>query len=483
MSAIDWNLWQFASMTYRAHLHNYMHILKHEQVSISAVYDVYGTPINPRLPRAMAVDDNGASYVTGLYSTVFFLRARSFAHRGKGDVWVGKLDPAGQWLWVQTLGGAEAEEGRAIALDGDSVFVAGTFQSQSLAAGAFDLTATSTTEPDVFVARLNATSGDLLWARAFGGNGADSVASLVASSGMLYMAGSFQSSSMQFDAELVANSDSDASSISSSVYFATLSAADGAVAGAEALPGLRTLSRMVRDPRTGAIFLVGQEYVARAGAWYTTLAGSSITDLRRGLTIDPSSGRVFVAAPFNASTIVLGAAGTTLQNAGSGFDSYVASLDATTGEVQWARHIGGSSDDYVVGLAADGSGGVYVAGTFEGQLDGLPVPWDMTALGTSADAFLLRYNDAGGIVGAWRFGSTSTETLNDVATDRFGGVYVVGKTDGITPFGRQNVTQHFIARVISVRVWLEMQLQLRGWDRHLTEATPLTRFTLSLLLS
>lgn len=415
------------------------------------MYDVYGTPVTPRLPRAMAVDDTGAAYVTGLYTSIFFLRGRSFPHRGKGDVWVGKLNAAGQWLWMQKMGGAEAEEGRAIAVEKDSVFVAGVFQSQPMTAGGFFLAAGSIAVPDVFVTCLDATSGDVLWARGFGGDGADDVASLVASSGVLYMAGTFQSSSLQFDADTTLTNTHAASPGGSSVFLARLAAADGAVAGAETLPDLRSLSRMVRDPHSGAIFLVGTEYVARAGMWRTSLAGSSLSDLRRGLALDPSSGQLFVAAPFNDSSVTLGLAGITLQNAGSGFDSYVASLDTATGEMQWAQRVGGSQNDNVVGVAADGSGGVYAAGTFEGQLTSLSAPWNVTALGTSVDAFVVRYDRAGGLVGAWRFGSASAETVNDVATDHFGGVYLAGRTDGTTTFGHQSVTQHFVARAVTVR--------------------------------
>lgn len=425
------------------------------QVSATAIYDTYATGITPRVPRAMAVDGVGAAYAAGFFtSSVFFVRGRPFSNRGKADAWVGKLDPAGQVLWVQTMGGAEADEGRAIALAGDSVFVAGVFQSPSMTAGPFALAATSTAAPDVFVARLNATTGDVLWARAFGGEGAEGVASVVVANGLVYLAGVFHSPALQFDAETVLNAHASADGGGGTVFVATLAAGTGAVAKAEALPALWTLSRMELDRRTGAVFLVGTDYVARVGAWRTSLEGSSVTDPRRGLALDPSSRRLFVAAPFNASSITLegpSSSGVVLENAGAGFDSYVACLDTATGDVQWARRIGGGRNDVVVGLAEDAAtGGVYAAGTFEGQLSSLPAPWELTAAGSAADAFLVRYDGEGGVRGAWRFGSSAAESVNDVAVDRLGGVYLTGRTDGTAQFGRQNVTQQFIARAATV---------------------------------
>lgn len=404
----------------------------------------------------MAVDGAGATYATGFYTSVFFVRGRAFANRGRADAWVGKLDPAGQLLWVQTMGGAEAEEGRAIALAGDSVFVAGVFQSQPMTAGAFVLTASSAAVPDVFVARLNATSGDVLWARAFGGDGADGVASVVAANGLVYLAGVSHSSAFPLYAEKVADAGAAAGG-GGTAYLATLAAETGAIVKAEALPALRTLSRMEVDRRTGAVFLVGTDYVARVGAWRTSLEGSSVTEPRRGLALDPSSRRLFVAAPFDGSSITLGgpsSSGVVLENAGAGFfDSYVACLYAATGEVQWARRIGGARSDLVVGLAEDPvTGGVYAAGTFEGQLSSLPAPWGkLTAAGSAADAFLVRYDGEGRALGAWRFGSSLAESVSDVAVDRVGGVYLTGRTDGTAQFGPQGVTQQFVARVVAVR--------------------------------
>src|SRR5690606_28675629 len=81
------------------------------------------------------------------------------------DVFVAKLDPAGNHLWSRRFGDAFADEGWRVAVDvNDNVVVTGHFQ------GSIDFGGGSLVSQggfDVFVAKLDAM-GDHLWSKRYG---------------------------------------------------------------------------------------------------------------------------------------------------------------------------------------------------------------------------------------------------------------------------------------------------------------------------
>ena len=311
-----------------------------------------------RTIRAVAADATGTAYLTGVNPTTYTFAGRTYTTAGKGDVWVARVDPWGRALWVHMWGGPETEEGRAVAVDGASVYVAGIFQSASFSMGGLVLTGAGlATTTDVFVAQLRAATGEVVWARAFGTEAVESPVSLAAAGGAVWLAGLFQGPTLALDGFVVNNPNNPAGNSS---FLAALDASTGAVASADAFADMPSLSRMARDGRTGAIYFVGTDYVARLGSWRTSLGTSSTWDTRRGLAIDPASQCVFVAGMYNTSTLVLG--GTTLPNPNKNSDSYVARFDAATGVVQWATRVNGGGQEFVVGCGVDPYGGVYVAG-------------------------------------------------------------------------------------------------------------------------
>ena len=326
-----------------------------------APYLPYASPTN-RSVRAFTTDATGAAYVTGVHTATYTFAGSTYTHRGKGDVWVGKLDPWGRPLWVHMWGGAEPDEGQAVAADADSVYVAGVFQSPSMAMGAFTLSASHVNTTDIFLARLNGTTGEVLWARAFGTEAIETAASVaVAADGGVVLAGAFTGASLPLDATTTL-SNANAAAGGNSTFVATFAAADGQLRSATAYADMQSVARMVRDPATGGVYFVGTDYVSRLGSWRTSLAGSNTVDVRRSIAMDPTSRHVFVAGQFVNTTLTLGR--TVLQNGnrnGGNIDGYVARLDAATGEITRAWRITGEGQEVVLGLAVD-SNTVFAAG-------------------------------------------------------------------------------------------------------------------------
>ena len=339
-----------------------------------ALFSPYMVDLQRKLNN-LVVDDSASLYAVGTHTTQFKATTWTSAttnttvtylYRGGGnDVWVQKVDPAGRVLWITAFGSSGNDEGRSVAVDSQgNVLVAGFFTYNASYANPMRIGSTTlnaatspagTASTDIFVAKLNGTNGTVLWARQFGGEGTDVVVSLDATgSGGVVVAGTFNSSSLTLDAVTLTNPGT------GNVTFAATLGPNGVVASAGVYPELNGLSKMVVDHATDAVYLIGTDYVARLGSWTTPLVGSSLSETRRGLAIDPSSRYVFVGGNFQGASITMGE--TTLRNPNTNMDSYVARLDAATGRIEWAVRAGGDSGDTLQALVVDASA-VYIAGT------------------------------------------------------------------------------------------------------------------------
>ena len=82
----------------------------------------WGTPESDRL-NAVELDSAGNSYVIGNTSGVF--DGIDATGLGNGDVFVAKVDNAGNVVWIDQFGGFNQDLGNAISLHGDAVYFAG----------------------------------------------------------------------------------------------------------------------------------------------------------------------------------------------------------------------------------------------------------------------------------------------------------------------------------------------------------------------
>jgi hypothetical protein len=123
--------------------------------------------------NSLALDQSGNCFVTGSFIGTLNIAGQTLVAVGMEDAFAAKLDSSGNWLWAVQAGGTDNEKGLGIAADAaGSVRICGNFRD-SVSFGAHTLT--SQGGFDIFVARLD-PSGNWLWiAQAGGPNTSDFV--------------------------------------------------------------------------------------------------------------------------------------------------------------------------------------------------------------------------------------------------------------------------------------------------------------------
>ena len=154
-------------------------------------------------PSNLVTDAQGNTYVAGSFngtialgSTVLTATQTPPGNLLPSDNFVAKLDAAGNYLWAVQLGDNQSSSITALAVDATgNVYVAGNFSSYNLTFGAggprlFN----SSAENEAFVAKLDGTTRQWLWARRAGGTGSDGINKLAMNAaGELYVAGASRS--------------------------------------------------------------------------------------------------------------------------------------------------------------------------------------------------------------------------------------------------------------------------------------------------
>ncbi|MCK5856496.1 MAG: SBBP repeat-containing protein [Bacteroidales bacterium] len=123
---------------------------------------------------AMSIDSSGNLIITGWFSgTVDFDPSQSthnLVSMGMADVFVLKLDSAGDFIWVKVMGGANDDVPRDMKLDGsNNIYVVGVFKDTAdfnFGYGQADLI--SKGYQDIFIVKLN-SNGNFVWAKSMGG--------------------------------------------------------------------------------------------------------------------------------------------------------------------------------------------------------------------------------------------------------------------------------------------------------------------------
>ncbi|RZL14573.1 MAG: hypothetical protein EOO62_05080 [Hymenobacter sp.] len=359
------------------------------------------------------------------------------------DVFVAKIDPAGNYLWALRAGDLSSNEiGTAIALDASgNVYITGIFRGPSITFGPTTLPNTSldASAGDIFIAKLSPT-GQYLWAVGAGGEREESSGGIALDSqGNVFVAGSFESPQMLLGSFTLLNATATTRANRGDAFLAKLGAAgnwlwavrsggdntDGAASVAVDASGNAYSTGFIRSRSAdfGSITLTHPDgvaaYVAKTSPtgvylWAVSAGGTGIyEDSGADIALDGSGG-VFVTGTFQnyqasfGTTSLTNRGNTALTNTGSS-DIFVARLDAA-GSWRWAVSAGGVGREGGSSLVADTQGGVYLTGYYEQaavQFGSTTLPYH----GLYYDCFVAKLEAA---AGQWRWAVRAGGELNDV---------------------------------------------------------------------
>ena len=400
--------------------------------------------------QASAADVNGNVYVAGTFSGTIVLGTIGLISAGSNDVFVAKWSSAsGNFVWAQRAGGPAADEAAAIAVNGASVYLTGTFTGTAAFGGTALVSAGAV---DVFVAKLTdaGPAASFVWAQRAGGSLQDRSFGVAVSGASVYLTGIFEGtttfggtaplvSAGSFDVFVAKLTDAGASGTFSwarraggpSLEFAGGVAASGTsvyltggFTGTAAFGGTALTSAGSSDVFVAKLTDAGS---SGAFAWAQRAGG---TGFDNAAAVAVSGANVYITGNFSGTTS-FGAA--FLVSVGSD-DAFVAKLTDTgpAGSFVWAQRGGGPGADAGYFVAVSGAN-VYASGYFNDAAS-----FGSTALiGIGNEAFLAKFVDAGGagsVAWAQRGGGPGSDVADGVAV---GGqnVYVVGYVTPPATFG------------------------------------------------
>jgi len=296
---------------------------------------------------------------------------------GGFDAFVARLDPAGQPLWSLSFGNGEAQEARAVAVDGaGNAIVVGSFMG-TVDFGGGPLT--SAGNYDIFVLKLDPAGKHLGSARF--GDAAEQRALDVAvdGGGNAYFTG-WAAGAVDFGGGALPGGGG------LDVFVASLDGALGYRFGKRYGDGPDQRGYGIAVDADGRVLVIGTfdgkvdlggGPLATAGKGDVLVAaldsngnhlfskrfGNAEEQSGQGIAVAPD-GRVVLTGFFSGSIDFGGGA---LVSGGS-IDGFVVGLGAT-GEHQWSKRFGGLGTQFGFGVAVDAAGEAFVAGTFQNTID------------------------------------------------------------------------------------------------------------------
>lgn len=326
----------------------------------------------------------GSCYAVGYFSGIGSFGGSSLASAGLMDAFVVKYNTNGFVQWAVRAGGAGPDKALAISVDAaGNAYVTGFFSGTATFGGT---TVTSAGNEDLFVAKYN-TNGALQWVQTGGGPGPDLGNSIAHdANGNVAIGGQF---------------------LGTSTFGSTM------------------LTSMNNAQATPSIDVLVAQLNAQGNFTWANQGAAPETDRALGVAFGPT-GNVFAVGQFTDTITFDNTYANTLNNA-----IFVVGYDAA-GTEQWVRIAGAGTQSIAYSIAADSTGGLYVAGDFQnsmlflGPANGNPSGPTNLSSPFFHNVFVARYNTAGTLSWAQAYGSESAVSARKLVTGPGGDLYFSG---------------------------------------------------------
>ena len=359
--------------------------------------------------ESIVVDDQCNVYSTGGFNgTANFNGVTINAPNSQNsEVYVQKMDPNGNLIWVVSVGGTYQDLGQSITLDNaGNIYIIGRFLGtvdfNPDPSGVYNLTSSGgATHYNTFILKLS-SAGNFIWAKNNESNWAFSVKTDAA--GNVYTAGNF-AGTRNFNP-----------------------------GGSNAILTTQAYKFYVEKLGPNGNFL-----------WAKTSANSGY-NYGNSMSLDPF-GNILVTGKFKGTVdFDPGVGNTNTSSISSNSDCFVLKWNSN-GDFVWVKNMGGAGSSPLCeghGVVSDLLGNVYTTGKYRSTVDFNPGGGtsNLTSNG-NWDVFVQKLSSAGTLIGAKGFGSTGWDSGKAIDIDASGNVYVTGdfsETVNFDPWGTTNLS-------------------------------------------
>ncbi len=359
-----------------------------EQPATNSKGEIIGTKetINGREYYTVTTDENGeitADLAEGLYKAVEVQADEKYDLTGQTYYFgIGASREAQTTMGATqatSMGGSSDEFICSVAVTSDGGYIAGGyFYSSSIQVGDYTLTNNNSYGSDGMIIKYS-REGEVEWTTSVGGSNNDQIASVSATDDGGYIVGGyFDSNSIQVGNCTLMNN-------SSSTYVF-----DGMI---------------IKFDEEGKV------------EWARSVGGSSSDKIQS--VASTSDGGYIAGGYFYSSSIQVGEY--TLKSKGN-YDGIIIKYDAE-GVVEWARSIGGSSNEFIYSVAETNDGG-YIAGGYFNSNSIQVGDYTLNSNGGN-DGMIIKYDAEGEVEWARSVGGSKSDDIQSVATTEDGG-YIAG---------------------------------------------------------
>ncbi len=404
---------------------------------------------------SICVDKSGNIYSTGyFYGTVDFnpgIGTFNLSASGGRDIFVQKLDSKGNFIWAKKMGGSNSDYGQSIVADDfGNVYFTGYFHdTANFNSGGVPMRLFSNGGYDCFIQKLD-TNGNTIWVKKVGGTGFDYSNSITSDKiGNVYITGSF-SDTVDFDPNqasttLVASGGLDifiqklnasgellwvkqmggalddigsSISVDSEANVYSTGAFKGAV---DFNPG--TGWAMLNSYGADDIYI--QKLDSSGNFRWVKRMGGSYTDEGHSITID-SIGNIFTTGRFTDTVDFDPGTSTFILASNGASDVFIQKL-SPTGNLLWAKHVGGTITEFGKDISVDPFGNVVLTGYFAGTVDFDPSldTLELTSNG-GYDIFILKLTPGGDLTWVKQMGGSQDDFGISVSISPNNEIYVIG---------------------------------------------------------
>lgn len=326
----------------------------------------------------VTTDADGNIIVSGHFTQTIIFGTDTLHSAGGMDVFITKYDPSGNVIWAKGFGGAGQENSFNVTTDlGGNIILAGHFTSDFITIGTTTLNNYGSNDSfcDIFLVKFDA-AGNILWVKGAAGDSWDYIRSVKTdANGNIYIGGHFSSTSMTFGTTTLTNSGNN------DIFFA--------------------------------------KYASNGNLIWVKRAGGAASDDCYCVTAD-LSGNIIIAGAFKSSSITFGT--NTLTTAGYS-NMYLVKYD-TSGNVQWAKSMGGNYIEIINGIATDNNGNIFLTGY--SNRDSINFGTTTVTNNGGLDIFLFKYDAGGNEIRAEFIGGAEGDAGCGVATDANGNILITG---------------------------------------------------------